>query len=236
MNIAEKILKTDCLLADANKTLYDAKFRASAKSVFTNFITSLTRDRGESIAYLAEFVKGLLSDLDIDPIKQLTHYMLVRNIGEDDFKKATETYIRNHEFPGVRDFINSYKNSSDDKKFIITSRHTFAELAVNYFGADDSVTNKTIFENGVFQRSWVPIKTAADKLRGTRKKLSEYGLDFSDCCFIGDGERDVPIGERCEIFLASPHAKPEVIQKADFFIRDYGYLARKLQQEMQQGL
>jgi hydroxymethylpyrimidine pyrophosphatase-like HAD family hydrolase len=198
----------------------------------------INEDFGKSKVYLSEHLIGLFSDSSPDSIKTAAHHLLVRDVEESIFREATRDYIEHHKFSGVYDAISSYRSINSDNKFMITSRHPYAEEAAKVFNADDAVTNSTIFKNGKFFGVKIPIRTAEDKIKATGDMLKRHDLNYRDCLFIGDGYHDIPLGEKCAVFAASPMANEKVKREADFIVKDYRKFANKLisirgfQQEM----
>jgi phosphoserine phosphatase len=241
--VEDVIDDTRCLTTDANGTLYTSRPHLFPKYFLKEICNSIKGDGDgqEAAIYLAEFGKAVFSGMDAGRLKEIVHNTIVRNAKESVFKDSTKRYIENHQFPGVTDFIRSYKNFGGGKKFIIASRHPLAEVAAEFFGADDVVSNKTIFRDGKFYTSYIPIRTDADKLRATEERLKEQNLSLEkDCLYIGDKDQDVLPGLKARHFWASPHANSKVKKEADFIVTDYRRIAkvidyitaRRLQQEM----
>lgn len=235
MNIFQKTLKTDCLIVDANKTLYSATMH-KPPIYFRDQVIGLLNGskRNEWRVYLAEYLAGLFSDMGIGDVKHSAHYALVRNIEKTEFKKATLNYIRNHEYPGVRDFLEFWQRPG--KTSVLVSRNPFAEEAAEEYKIPHLVSNESVFEDCVYRGSRITINTAQEKLSAVEKKLEEIEVDFGNCSFVGDGRKDDLIGKKCKkeggVYLASPDAEKFVRKNADHWIRDYRYFARNLQEEM----
>lgn len=241
VHVKEVIDNTKCLVTDSNGTLYSSVPHRFPKYFLTEVADSF-RENGNMYGagiYLAEFGKALFSGTDIGRFKEAVHNSIVKNVPESTFISKTKKYIENHQLPGVKPFIEGVKNSGDGKKFIIISRHPFAKVAANFFGADDFKSNETIFKNGVFYASYLPIRTAEDKLREGIEKVREHGYTLEkDCLYIGDKDQDIPIGLKSRYFWASPHANKRVRKEADHRISNYLQIAkiiedinRKRQQE-----
>jgi phosphoserine phosphatase len=241
--IEDVIDDTRCLTTDANGTLYTSRPHLFPK-YFLREVGNSIRDRSdghEAAIYLAEFGKAVCSGMDVGRLKEIVHNAIVRNAKESVFKNSTKKYIENHQFPGVIAFIRSYRDSGNGKKFMISSRHPLAEVAAEFFGADDVVSNRTIFRDGRFYTSYIPIRTDEDKLKATEERLREQKLSLEkDCLYIGDKDQDILPGLKARHFWASPHANGKVKKEADFIVTDYGRIAkvinhitaRRLQQEM----
>lgn len=227
--VEDAINDTRCLVSDANGTLYASRPHLFPK-FFIREVSNSIKQHGEGCdarVYLAEFGKALFSGMDVGRAKEVVHNSIVKNAKEPVFRSSTRNYIENHQFSGVKDFIESYRNSGEGKKFMIASRHPFAEVAAEFFGADYVVSNKTIFKDGVFYTSYIPIRTDEDKLNATEKKLKGHNLSLEkDCLYIGDKDQDVLPGSRARYFWASPHANRKVRKEADFTVTDYGLIAK----------
>jgi len=247
--IKDAIKESCCISTDLDKTLIGSRVAEASFSLIKNEITERHYSnvaRG-IIEGLGIYVGTALlkrwgsSELEAENWGLQTLHKVLNDtkIRKETIQKIAKEYIGKHEMPGARNCLQALRNFGEPKKVIIYTRSgsIFAEPAARFFGADDYISNRTIYmEERFVNNAQILIRSPENLLDLVESKLKEHDLELKDSLVIGDSEPDTVFKGHVKAFLASPKAKEKVRRIADFSIEDYrifGRQIRKLQQEMQ---
>ncbi len=138
-------------------------------------------------------------------------------------------YVEKHGFDGFGKLVECLEQDFSIAPVVYTGGlEASSRAAKSIFRFYDSFANYMFNGNLIVPSRFASPENPSKLDTAERYLQGVWEVNLSQCLVVGDAETDMPVMERAGLSLASPKAKPQVREAADFWTPDYGELHTSL--------